>query len=704
MSPSARKTTPRRPRGAKPPKRDGGVARRATAAAGAAANPGFPDEGRRRAIVEGLAPRVDGGYPAKRTLGERIVVEADVFTDGHDLVACALLYRAAGEATFRSAPMKSLGNDRHAGELTADRLGRWEVAVEGWVDHFRTWRRDLEKRHAARQVTAADLQIGAELVSRAAERAAGAGGRSPDAAWLREVAARLAAESVETGVGTALAAELLAAMERWPDRELATRAATVAIEVDPDYARFSSWYELFPRSAARQPDRHGTFRDVVRRLDYVAGMGFDVLYLPPIHPIGRTHRKGRNNARTAAPGDVGSPWAIGGPEGGHDAIHPELGGFDDFAALVAAAGERGIRIALDLAFQCSPDHPYVREHPEWFRHRPDGTIQYAENPPKKYEDIFPFDFETPAWQSLWAELLRVIRFWVDRGVTIFRVDNPHTKAFPFWEWAIREIRAASPEVVFLAEAFTRPKVMYRLAKIGFSQSYNYFPWRTTKAELVAYFTELTTPPVVDLFRANLWPNTPDILTEQLQHGGRGAFVQRLILAATLGASYGIYGPPFELMEAAPREPGSEEYRDSEKYQLRHWDLSKRAGISEVIGRVNRIRRDNAALQHDRGLRFHPVDHDALVCYSKVSPGGDNAVLVVVNLDPNFRHGGWVDVDATALGLDPDRPFQVHDLLTEARFVWRAGRNWIELDPQSVPAAVLRVRRRVRTEADFDYYL
>jgi starch synthase (maltosyl-transferring) len=559
---------------------------------------------------------------------------------------------------------------------------------------------------------------------------------------LAEEAERLVDGDPAAAVERALAPELLAAMARWPDRTHATLATPILpFDVDPVYARFSSWYELFPRSAAREPGRHGTFRDVIRRLDYVAGMGFDVLYLPPIHPIGRTHRKGRNNARTAEPGDVGSPWAIGGAEGGHDAIHPDLGTPDDFRDLVKAAGERGIRIALDIAFQCSPDHPYVKSHPQWFRHRPDGTIQYAENPPKKYEDIYPFDFETEDWQALWAELLRVVRHWIAQGVVVFRVDNPHTKAFPFWQWLIGEVRRENPEVIFLAEAFTRPKVMYRLAKIGFSQSYNYFPWRTTKGEIAEYLSELTTPPVVDLFRANLWPNTPDILTEQLQHGGRGAFVQRLVLAATLGSSYGIYGPPYELLEAAPRHSGSEEYLDSEKYQLRHWDLPPdptkptHPGIAALVARVNRIRRENPALQHDRGLAFHRVDSEALIAYSKrppisaaaaaaaeldaprgpsrrpVEPGGwtpspddDSAILVVVNLDPNFRHGGWVDVDAKALGLEPDRPFQVHDLLTEARYVWQPGRNWVELDPQSVGAAIFRVRRRVRTEADFDYYL
>src|SRR6185436_17975506 len=374
-------------------------------------------------------------------------------------------------------------------------------------------------------------------------------------------------------VALALDSRLKQLVERHPDRAFATRHRPLPLVVDPVSARFSGWYEMFPRSATPEPGRHGTFRDVVARLDYVAAMGFDVLYLPPIHPIGTTHRKGRNNARAAAAGDVGSPWAIGSEAGGHDAIEPALGTLEDFRQLVREAEARDMRIALDLAFQCSPDHPWIGEHPEWFRHRPDGTIQHAENPPKKYEDIVPFDFESRQWRALWAALAGIVEHWIAQGVTIFRVDNPHTKAFPFWEWLIAGVRARHPEVFFLAEAFTRPKVMYRLAKIGFSQSYNYFPWRMGKRELTEYLTEVTRPPVAEYFRANLWPNTPDILTEQLQHGGRATFVQRLVLASTLGASYGIYGPPFELMEATPREPGSEEYLDSEKYQLRHWDLS-----------------------------------------------------------------------------------------------------------------------------------
>ena len=661
------------------------------------------DDGRRRVIVESVSPSVGGGtFAAKRTVGERIDVEADVFADGHDLVACCLLYRPHDDETWSEAPMEPLGNDRFRGTFSANRLGVWELIVEGWIDHFGSWRRDLAKRHAAATATEVDLEIGAQLVREAAERADG-----DDAGALERFARDLTRGALAGRVALALDPQLQRLVDHHPDRSLATRHAPASLFVDPEHARFSSWYEMFPRSAAAEPGRHGTFRDVMARLDYVAAMGFDVLYLPPIHPIGRVHRKGRNNAKVAAPGDVGSPWAIGSAAGGHDAIEPALGTLDDFRALVAEAERRGIKIALDLAFQCSPDHPWVAEHPQWFRHRPDGTIQHAENPPKKYEDIVPFDFETSDWRNLWAALAGVVEHWVAQGVTIFRVDNPHTKAFPFWQWLIADVRARHPEVFFLAEAFTRPKVMYRLAKIGFSQSYNYFPWRTGKEELATYLTEVTKPPVADFFRANLWANTPDILTEQLQHGGRATFVQRLVLAATLGASYGIYGPPFELMEATPREPGSEEYLDSEKYQLRHWDLRGEArggppSLAELIGRVNKIRRDNAALQHDRTLRFHPVDNEALLCYSKVAPDGDNAIVVVVNLDPVHPHGGWVELDLAALGID--RAFQMHDLLTDSRVLWHAGRNYVALDPRSVPAAIFRLRRRVRSEVDFDYFL
>jgi starch synthase (maltosyl-transferring) len=452
--------------------------------------------------------------------------------------------------------------------------------------------------------------------------------------------------------------------------------------VDPVKARFSSWYELFPRSL-------GTFRDVIAHLPYVAELGFDVLYLPPIHPIGATARKGKNNAVAAAPGDVGSPWAIGAREGGHKAIHPELGNFDDFALLVEKANELNISIALDIAFQCSPDHPYVKAHPKWFRRRPDGTVQYAENPPKKYQDIYPFDFESEEWPELFDELKSVFEFWISKGVKIFRVDNPHTKPFALWEYVIPGIKASHPEVIFLSEAFTRPRIMHRLAKVGFSQSYTYFTWRNTKQELTEYLTELASEDEREYFRPNLWPNTPDILHATLQQGGRAAFIARLVLAATAGASYGIYGPAFELMEHVPREPGSEEYLNSEKYEIKRWDVDRADSLRTLIARLNRIRKENPALQSDWSLKFHGIDNDRLICFSKKE--GDNLVLVIVSLDPRYVQSGWTSLDLDELGLSSDQSFQVDDLLGGGQYAWRGARNYVELNPHALPAHVLRIR-------------
>jgi starch synthase (maltosyl-transferring) len=461
---------------------------------------------------------------------------------------------------------------------------------------------------------------------------------------------------------------------------------------------------MFPRSAAAEPGRHATFADCEARLGYVAEMGFDVLYLPPIHPIGESFRKGKNNSMAANPEDTGSPWAIGSKEGGHKAIHPQLGTLDDFKLLVSKAAEHGLEIALDIAFQCTPDHPYAKEHPEWFRQRPDGTIQYAENPPKKYQDIYPIDFESDDWKTLWQELKSVLIFWCEQGVRIFRVDNPHTKAFPFWEWAITEVKKDYPEALFLAEAFTRPKVMYRLAKLGFSQSYTYFAWRNTKAELTEYLTEITQTEVREYFRPNLWPNTPDILTEYLQFGGRPAFMARVVLAATLGANYGIYGPAYELGENIAREPGSEEYLNSEKYEIKHWNIDHPGSLKEFIARVNRIRRDNSALHSDPSLRFHEVDNAELLCFSKKTEDPMNVIVVVVNLDPHHSQSGWVELDTESLNLDSQQPYQMHELLTNARYLWHGARNFVQLDPQSVPAQIFCVRHRLRREQDFDYFL
>ena len=659
-----------------------------------------PKEGRLRAVIENVKPEIDGGrFPAKRVVGERMTVEADIFTDGHDALAAALLYRRNSDSHWSETPMESLDNDRWRATFEVTEIGAYLYTLQAWVDRFESWRQGLAKKLQAGQDVAIDLLIGAGLVEETANRAP-----PTDKKRLANSISILRSKQPDAGE-TALLPELAALMAKYSDRRWAvTYDKELRVNVDREKARFSTWYEMFPRSCASEPGVHGTLRDCEQRLPYVAGMGFDVLYLPPIHPIGRSFRKGKNNELGAGPDDLGSPWAIGAKEGGHKAIHPQLGTLEDFKRLVTKAKKSGIEIALDIAFQCAPDHPYAREHPEWFRKRPDGSIQYAENPPKKYQDIYPLDFETDHWKELWDELKSIIVFWCEQGVRIFRVDNPHTKAFPFWEWAIAEVKKDYPEALFLAEAFTRPKVMYRLAKSGFSQSYTYFAWRNTKWELTQYFTELTQTEIADFFRASLWPNTPDILTEYLQFGGRPAFMTRLVLAATLGANYGIYGPAFELCENIPRDPGSEEYLNSEKYELKHWDLERTDSLKEFIALVNRIRGENRALQRDRSLRFHPVDNPEIICFSKQTEDLKNVIVVVVNLDPHHTQSGWVELAMEELGLLPQQPFQMHDLLTNARYLWHGARNYVQLNPDTVPAQIFRVRHRLRHEQDFDYFL
>jgi len=698
----------------------------ATAPAGQPAAPDLQD-GRKRVVIEAVTPEIDGGrFPAKRVTGETVSVEADIFADGHDTLAAVLRYRHQSAGDWIEVPMSPLPNDRWRGEFPVTELGRYFFTLEGWIDHFETWRRQLAKRVEAGQDVTVELEAGERMVEAAAARA---NGIATDAAKLRELARSLRKASppsdraaLRPGHTPALARgspasgegnELTALMRRYADRGLSTAyPRELEVVVEPLKARFSSWYELFPRSTGvggagraqgAPQEKSGTFKDVERLLPEVAQMGFDVLYLPPIHPIGKTHRKGANN-KPATATEPGSPWAIGSEEGGHKSVHPELGTLDDFRHLVRAAAEQGIDVALDIAFQCSPDHPYAREHPEWFKHRPDGSIRYAENPPKKYEDIYPFDFETEQWRELWQELLSIFLFWIEQGVHIFRVDNPHTKPFGFWEWLAGEVKRLHPDVILLSEAFTRPKVMYRLAKLGYSQSYTYFAWRNTAWELYQYFTELAQPPIREFFRPNLWPNTPDILTEFLQTGGKPAFQARLVLAATLGASYGIYGPAFELMESRPREQGSEEYLDSEKYQLRAWDRKAPDSLRELITIVNRIRHENPALQTDRGLRFHPTENDQLLAYSKSSPDNSNIVLAVVNCDPHHVQRGMVNLPLEELGIERERPYQAHELITGARYIWNGPRNYVEINPYAMPAQLFRFRRRVRSEHDFEYFV
>ncbi|MGA8772276.1 MAG: alpha-1,4-glucan--maltose-1-phosphate maltosyltransferase, partial [Rhodomicrobium sp.] len=673
--------------------------------AGEAPAEGVQDRAPSRVIIAGVSPELDSGqFPVKRTVGEEVVVAADIVGDGHDVIVAMIRHRSAGETGWDEVPMTLLVNDRWTGRFTATALGWHEYTIQAWVDRFLTWHKELMKKYEAGQPDlTSELLEGAELIQEAAERAHG-----PDANWLRKRARLLAGtESQESRVRMGLNQDLVERMARYPDRRAAsTYDRPLRIMAERERARFGAWYEMFPRSASPVAGRHGTFRDVEARLGYIAEMGFDVLYLPPIHPIGRAFRKGPNNTLSPGPNDPGSPWAIGGPEGGHKAIHPELGTIEDFDRLVGKARDFGIELALDIAFQCSPDHPYVREHPQWFRHRPDGTIKYAENPPKKYQDIYPIDFECDDWKALWAELLDVFLFWIDHGVKIFRVDNPHTKPFRFWDWVITEVWTRHPETIFLSEAFTRPKVMARLAKGGFTQSYTYFTWRNTKKELTDYLTELTQSESAQYMRGNLFANTPDILPEHLQIGGRPAFMARLVLAATLGASYGIYGPPFEQCVGMPVRHGSEEYLNSEKYQITHWDLDASWSLRDYIARVNEIRRENPALQFNSNLRFFDIDNDALICYGKSTPDMTNLIVVIVNLDPSHTHTGWVrlPVHDLHLGSGPAQSYQVHDLINEERFLWHGEMNFVKLDPRVNPAHILRVRRKIRTEQDFDYFM
>lgn len=666
-------------------------------------------EGRVRVVIENIQPAVDGGrFPVKRIVGDELVVEADCFADGHDVVACALLWRRLGAADWASTPMKALGNDRWRAPFRVDAIGRWEYTVRAWVDPFLSWRHDF-----ARRIDIDDLRVaaatGAALIDQAAQRASAAQAAGEGellAAWSRELAAAATAEPSIDALKRLGLDELSGQIaQRHPDLRYALQAdRAYGVTVERERARFSSWYEFFPRSAANDASRHGTFKDCEAWLPYVQQMGFDVLYFPPIHPVGRQRRKGKNNTLTPTADDVGSPWAVGAAEGGHDAILSALGTLDDFKRLLAKAQALGIELALDIAFQCAPDHPWVSEHPEWFKKRADGSIQYAENPPKKYQDIYPLDFESEQWQSMWLALAGVFEYWAEQGVRIFRVDNPHTKAFPFWEWAITRVRETYPDVIFLSEAFTRPRVMHRLAKVGFSQSYTYFSWRNTKQELTDYFTELSQGPGREYFRPNAWPNTPDILPAALQYGGRPAFMARVALASTLAASYGIYGPAYELLEHQALKEGGEEYLDSEKFQLRHWDRSRADSLADFIGVLNRLRRDNPALHSDAGLRFLNIDNEQMIAYAKATPDLSNIVVCIVNLDPHHVQSGWLEIDPAALGMAPQQAYQMHDALSDAHYLWQGPRNFVSLDPQRCPVHVMQLRRRLRRENDFDYFL
>ncbi|HJR40446.1 MAG TPA: alpha-1,4-glucan--maltose-1-phosphate maltosyltransferase [Gemmatimonadaceae bacterium] len=640
--------------------------------------------------IECVSPELDGGrFPVKRVIGDALRVGADVFKDGHDLLAARVRYRGPTQPEWRHEPMTfDYNTDRWTASIPLDEIGRWTFTVEAWSDRWRTWRSELEKKVGAGQDVSSELLEGAELVDEASRRVRFGTVRNN----LRSLAASLRASGVEqqSRVNVALSGELFALMEEHlPPADLTSCGRELDVIVDRERARFASWYELFPRSLSPIPGRHGTFADAERMLPRIAELGFDVIYLPPIHPIGTTNRKGKNNALVAGPDDPGSPWAIGSEHGGHDAVDPRLGTLDDFDRFVARAAELGIEIALDYALQCSPDHPWLREHPDWFFVRPDGTLKYAENPPKKYQDIYPINFWCADRESLWAACRDVLLHWIEHGVRTFRVDNPHTKPFAFWEWTIGEVQSRHPDVIFLAEAFTRPKRMKHLAKLGFTQSYSYFTWRNTAAELREYLTELTQTPVAEYMRVNFFANTPDILHEFLQRGGRPAFRLRLLLAATLSPVYGIYSG-FELIENTPLKQGSEEYLDSEKYQLRQRDWNAAGNINTDVARINWIRRDNRALQLYTNISFHPSENDNILFFRKSAPG--NELLIAVNTDPFTPQETVVHVPIEALGIGPHASFVVHDLMTGAHYTWRGARNYVRLDPAEQAGHVMRVER------------
>lgn len=639
-----------------------------------------------RVVIENVIPRIECGvFPVKRVIGETVKVEADIFADGHDDLQAVLLYRRQGEKDWKEVPMTGPENDRWRGEFPVDSLGIYFYSLEAWIDRFSSWRNGFFKKHSAGVDTEVDQQIGTEILREAVSRISSGENKEK----LETLLGRLDSPSAgaEEKAELLLSRDCAGLMEKYGPRIFPVRwDKELMVTVEPEIAGFSSWYEVFPRSAGKGK-KHGTFRDCGKVLSYAAELGFTIVYLPPIHPIGKSFRKGKNNSIRAGAGEPGSPWAIGSEEGGHKAIHPELGTEEDFRKLVKKAEKLGLKIALDIAFQCSPDHPYVQEHPDWFLSRPDGTIQYAENPPKKYEDIYPINFETGDWRNLWEELKSVFIYWIKRGVTVFRVDNPHTKSFYFWDWVLPEIKKEYPETVFLAEAFTKPKLMYRLAKAGFTQSYTYFTWRNEPQSLKEYILELYHTEVKEFFRPNFWPNTPDILHEYLQRGGKPAFLVRLILAATLSSNYGVYGPAFELLEHTPREEGSEEYLNSEKYEIKEWPLETEKGIREELKLINRIRNTNPALQSNDNTLFHACDNEQILCYSRSNRLKTNCLLVTVNFDVTHTREGWVEFSPAALGLEDKKPFTVKDLLTDASYTWEGYWNFIRLDPFHNPAHI-----------------
>lgn len=647
-------------------------------------------DGKNRVVIENVSPEIDGGrFFAKAVLGDLITVEADIFADGHDEVNALLLYKHEKQKNYREILFTPLTNDRWSATFIADTKGIYQYTIKAWVDHTLTWHHGIKRKIEAGEQVKVELMEGAQLLEQMLEDATKADAK--EIKHLRDLFLneKKYEEACKAAKGDAIHHLAL----KYP---IAAAYTSYALEpkiwVDRPRAGFSTWYELFPRSASQEPGKHGTFKDVIHLLPRIKEMGFDVLYLPPIHPIGTSFRKGKNNNPVAQPGEPGSPWAIGNKEGGHKAILPELGTLDDFKKLIKEADKQGIEIAMDYALQCAPEHPYVKEHPQWFKWRPDGTVQYAENPPKKYQDVLPIHFESDDWKNLWIELKGILQYWIKQGVKIFRVDNPHTKPFVFWEWVIHEIRKENPDVLFLSEAFTRPKVMQQLAKGGFTQSYTYYTWRTSKQELIEYMTELTQSDMKHYFRPNFWPNTPDILPYNLQSGLESVFFTRFFMAATLSSNYGFYGPVFEFM-IHDAIPGKEEYYNSEKYEIYHWDWNKRTRFTDLITKVNEIRRSNKALQNTNNIWFCDIANEQLLAYYKFSQDKDNHLLMVVNLDPYHRQEGWVKTPLREIDMKPDEEFIVHDLLTDSRYIWKGEWNYVALDPHVLPFHLFRIEKK-----------
>lgn len=643
-------------------------------------------EGKKRVTIENVYPQLDcGKFPIKRVINEKVEVSADIFVDGHDKVKASIIFRNNKKEEWKSVPMEFIGNDHWKGSFFPEALGPYEYTIEAWVDHFTTWQYGLKKKFEDNQDIKTEMLIGAELIEQALQNSPVGGKKN----LLQAIDLLKANQNEAKTVSFALSDEVSVMMESLNEKDKVSTYKILPLKVESKLALFSAWYEFFPRSTAAGEGQHGTFQDCERILPEIARMGFDVVYLPPIHPIGISHRKGLNNATTAKEGDPGSPWAIGGKEGGHKAIHPQLGNFSDFESMVKKAKDLNLNIALDFAIQCSPDHPYVKDHPDWFKWRPDGTVQYAENPPKKYQDVLPVNFETEDWENLWKELKSIVDFWIEKGVRIFRVDNPHTKPFKFWEWLIAEVHAKHPDIIFLAEAFTRPRIMEKLAQVGFNQSYTYFTWRNSKEEFQEYLAELTKTDRREYFRPNFWPNTPDILPISLEEKGEPSFLIRLFLASTLSSNYGIYGPLFEF-GVNKAYPGKEEYIDSEKYEIKLWDWNKNSKVKELITKINQIRKENSALQSTWNIEFHQTDTPKIICYSKTDEGMENKLLFIASLDPIHTQSGWIQVPLKNFGLTEADPFVMRDLISGEQYTWKGEWNYVELRPHIMPVHLFRL--------------